>query len=99
MISTLRRAGLLVSLIAAACLFPAGSPAQQKTPVAAADTILIHAKVYTVNEKQPWAEAVAIHRDKILAVGSNSEIEAYRGKSTMVIEVGGRLLLPGFEDC
>jgi predicted amidohydrolase YtcJ len=66
---------------------------------ASADTIVIHGRIYTVNEKQPWAEAVAIRGARIIAVGSDAEIEAYRGSSTRVIDAGGRLVLPGFEDC
>jgi predicted amidohydrolase YtcJ len=59
----------------------------------------MHARIYTVNEKQPWAEALAIRGDRIVAVGSDKEIEAYRGSSTQVIDAAGRLVLPGFEDC
>jgi hypothetical protein len=40
-----------------------------------ADTIIHHAKIYTVNAKQPWAEALAIHGDKIIAVGTQAEVE------------------------
>ena len=64
-----------------------------------ADTVLIHARVYTVNAKQPWAEAIAIRRDKVVAVGSSKEIEPYRGRATKVIDAGNRLVLPGFTDC
>jgi predicted amidohydrolase YtcJ len=64
-----------------------------------ADTVLIHARVYTVNAKQPWAEAIAIRHDKVVAVGSSKEIEPYRGRATKVIDAGNRLVLPGFTDC
>ena len=67
--------------------------------VAAADTIVIHGHIYTVNEKQPWAEALAIRGARIVAVGSDAEIAAYRGSKTKVVDAGGRLVLPGFEDC
>jgi predicted amidohydrolase YtcJ len=63
------------------------------------DTILIHGKVYTVDAKQPWAQAVAIRREKIIAVGDDSEIEKLRGPRTKVIDADGRLVLPGFVDC
>jgi predicted amidohydrolase YtcJ len=49
--------------------------------------------------KQPWAEAVAVQGDKIVAVGSVAEIDHYRGTSTKVIDAGGKLVLPGFTDC
>jgi predicted amidohydrolase YtcJ len=73
--------------------------AQTKVAGAPADTILLHARIYTVNQAHPWAEAVAIRGATIVAVGSDKEIEAYRGPSTKVIDAAGRLVLPGFEDC
>jgi predicted amidohydrolase YtcJ len=64
-----------------------------------ADTLLVNARVYTVNPQRPWAEAVAIRGDKVVAVGSATELNAYRGNSTKIIDAGGRLVLPGFVDC
>lgn len=70
-----------------------------ETKPAVADVILIHARIYTVNPRQPWAEALAIRDGKILAVGKDDEISHYRGSSTKVIDGRGRLVLPGFTDC
>jgi predicted amidohydrolase YtcJ len=64
-----------------------------------ADVLLVNARVYTVNARQPWAEAVAIGGEKILAVGSAKDLASYRGAATKVIDAGGRLVLPGFTDC
>ena len=64
-----------------------------------ADIILVNARIYTVNPKQAWAEAIAVRGDKILAVGDKIKIETYRGKATKVIDAKGRLVLPGFTDC
>jgi predicted amidohydrolase YtcJ len=64
-----------------------------------ADKIIVHGHIYTVNEKQAWAEAAAIRGETIVAVGSDKEIDGYRGSSTQVIDAAGRLVLPGFEDC
>jgi predicted amidohydrolase YtcJ len=64
-----------------------------------ADVIVIHGHVYTENPKQPWAQAVAIYRGKIVAVGDDPEIERRRGMGTKVINAGGRLVLPGIVDC
>jgi predicted amidohydrolase YtcJ len=64
-----------------------------------ADVVLIHARIYTVNTQQPWAEALAIREGKILAVGTEREIARYRSASTKVIDAKGRLVLPGFTDC
>src|SRR3989442_1100318 len=83
------------------CLFSLGaaSAAVPKTKSAPADTIIVHGKVYTVNAQKPWAEALAIRGDKIVAVGSNREIERFRGRGTRVIDARGHLVLPGFTDC
>jgi predicted amidohydrolase YtcJ len=64
-----------------------------------ADTVVTNARIYTVNSQQPWAEALAISGDKILAVGSAKDMAAYRGPATKVIDAQGRLVLPGFTDC
>ncbi len=71
--------------------------AQAQPP--SADTILVNARIYTVNPRQPWADALAIGGDKILAVGAAKDVTAYRGPSTRVIDAQGRLVLPGFTDC
>ncbi len=64
-----------------------------------ADTLIVNAKIYTVNAKHPWAEALAIRGETIAAVGTRVEIEKLRGPDTRVLDAGGRLVLPGFTDC
>jgi len=71
----------------------------QSRVVEPADIIIVHGRVYTENPKQPWAQAVAIYRGKIVAVGEDPEIESRRGMGTKVINAGGKLVLPGFADC
>ena len=63
-----------------------------------ATVIVTNARIYTVAAKQPWAEALAISNDAILAVGSNREIDLFRNENTQVIDAHGRLVLPGFTD-
>src|ERR1041385_569729 len=63
-----------------------------------ADLILTNAKVWTVDTALPRAEAVAVIGDRIIAVGSASEIDAWRGSKTNVIDAGGKLVMPGFND-
>ncbi len=82
----------LLALLALATL----AQAQSQSPVA--DTVILNARIYTVNPRQPWAEALAIGGDKILAVGDSKQIAAYRGLATRVIDAKGKLLLPGFTD-
>lgn len=64
----------------------------------AAELIITNAKVYTVDKNQPHAEAVAVIGERIVAVGSAAEIDQWRGAATKVIDAGGKLLLPGFND-
>src|SRR5947209_8668232 len=63
-----------------------------------ADLIITNAKVWTVDKTHPAAQAVAVLGDRIVALGSNADIDAWRGASTHVIDAAGKLLLPGFND-
>ena len=64
-----------------------------------ADLVITNAKIYTVDSDAPFAEAVAVKGDRIVAVGSSKEIAKYvEPEATRVIDAGGRLLIPGFND-
>ena len=63
-----------------------------------ATLIVTNAVVYTVDKQHPKAEAVAAIGDRIVAVGSRGDIDSWRGPQTKVIDAGGKLLLPGFND-
>lgn len=65
---------------------------------AGADLIFTNGHVYTADPKSPWAEAVAVKGGKIVYVGSSAGAKAKRGRDTKEIDLGGRLLLPGFID-
>jgi predicted amidohydrolase YtcJ len=84
--------------LALLCLIGVGASKQGQSS-APADTVVVNARIYTVNPQQPWAEALAIRGDKIVAVGSMRDIAALRGPSTHAIDAQGRLVLPGFTDC
>ena len=64
----------------------------------AADLIISHARIWTVDSSYPEAQAVAILRDRIVAVGTDAEVAGWRGPATKTIDAGGKLLLPGFND-
>ncbi|MGD8832773.1 MAG: amidohydrolase, partial [Pseudomonadales bacterium] len=64
----------------------------------AADLILTDARIYTADETAPWAEAIAVAGDKILAVGSSAGIAALADKHTRVIDLDGAFVSPGFND-
>ena len=63
-----------------------------------ADLILTRGRIYTVDAANSWAEAVAIAGGRILAVGSAVDIEAYRGDATEIVDLEGRMAMPGFVD-
>lgn len=63
-----------------------------------ADKVFLNAYVWTVNEKQPVAEAIAVRNGKIIAVTTNNDIRRYIDAGTRIIDAGGKLILPGFID-
>ena len=63
-----------------------------------ADLILRGGRIYTVDREQPWAEAVAIRGDEFIAVGRSQEMDRLIGGDTVVVELDGRLVLPGIID-
>jgi predicted amidohydrolase YtcJ len=64
----------------------------------AAETIVTNANVWTVDRNHPRAEALAILNQRIVAVGTSAEMDNWRGPQTRIIDAGGKLLLPGFND-
>lgn len=64
----------------------------------AATLIVSNAKIWTADKQHAQAEAVAVIGERIVAVGASSEIDLWRGPQTKVIDAGGKLLLPGFND-
>ncbi len=65
---------------------------------AAAENILLHGRIYTLDPARPWAEALAIGGGRILAVGSDAQILRLAGPRTLRIDLGGHLLTPGLID-
>jgi len=66
--------------------------------VPAADIVLFNGKVFTVNADRPWAQAVAIRGSRILAVGDDGPVRALADANTRSIDLGGRVVIPGFND-
>ncbi len=75
-------------------LFLGGCQNPKETP----DSIYLNGKIYTVNDAQPWAEAIAIKDGKIIAVGSDEEISGTTGENTIVIDLEGKFVMPGLHD-
>src|ERR1700686_1815258 len=86
------RPSWLYSLIVVLCACCCSASATE------ASLVLVNGKVWTENPAQPTAQAVALDGSKILAVGDNAAIRKLAGPNTRIIDLGGRLLLPGFND-
>jgi len=86
---------LFISLFIQLMLIPMIALGQSKP---AADLIITDAKVWTGDQALPHAEALAILGERIVAVGSNQEVDAWRGRQTKIIDARGKLLVPGFDD-
>jgi predicted amidohydrolase YtcJ len=83
-------------LLVPALILMAGCEPGPANGTGEADLVLLNGRVVTVDRDQPEAEAVAIQGDRILAVGSSAEMEALAGPGTEVVELAGRLVIPGF---
>jgi predicted amidohydrolase YtcJ len=87
---------LFAGLIAAGLLF--GSLTSCAPKKERADLVLVNGKIVTVDESLPEAEALAVRGGRITAVGDNEQIRDYIGTDTEVIDLDGRLAVPGFID-
>lgn len=77
----------------------AGKMPYMESPAPYADLVIKNAKIITINEKNPRAEAVAIKGEFIIAVTSNKNINRYIKEGiTKVIDAKGRIVIPGFND-
>jgi len=73
-----------------------GSMGAQSKP--AADLVILNANVWTGDDAQPKAQAVAVLGARIVAIGSSAEVSLWRGADTKILDANGKLLLPGFND-
>lgn len=86
---------MVIKLIIALLALNLVAKAQQSSP---ADLILHNGVIWTVDEKNPTAQAVAIKDGKFVIVGSNSAALKLRGPNTRVIDLKGNFVVPGFND-
>lgn len=63
-----------------------------------ADLIVMNAKIWTGDAANPSSDSVAVLGDRIVAVGAVKDVELWRGPATKVVDAGGHLLVPGFND-
>jgi len=85
---------MTLSVLLAAGMILAGT-AQKPEP---ADLVLVGGKIVTMDEAKPQAEALAVRGDRIVAVGTSQEIKAYIGGQTRVLDLRGKLAVPGLID-
>ena len=67
-------------------------------PSGAPDLILVNGRVFTADARMPWAEAVAVRGDRIVDVGTNAAVRQRADSATQVIDLGGRVVIPGIND-
>ena len=72
--------------------------AQSQNNLDAKEKIFFNAKIFTANALQPFAEAVLIRADKIIAVGNVNEVKKLAGKNVVLIDLQGGFVLPGLID-
>jgi predicted amidohydrolase YtcJ len=84
----------LMRAVTAILLFMSGVTAGAET----AETIFINGNIYTVNDKQPFAQAIAVKGDRIIFVGANADAEQFRGDKTRIVDLAGKTVTPGFTD-
>jgi predicted amidohydrolase YtcJ len=89
-------AGMCVLLLALAALLPRARARSDAAP--APDLVLVGGRIFTADSSRPWAEALAIRGERIVAVGTTRAILALAGPATRRVELGGRVVVPGFND-
>ena len=79
-------------------LFGLAATACSRQSESGADLVITNGAIYTVNDAQPWAEAVAVRNGEIVYVGDIAGAENLVGKNTQRIDLDGKFMLPGFVD-
>jgi predicted amidohydrolase YtcJ len=71
---------------------------ERRAPVVPADLVLRHGVVYTMWPSRPWVDAVAVRDGRLVFVGDEAGVEKFIGSATRVLDLAGRMVLPGFQD-
>src|SRR5229473_3538948 len=73
-------------------------PTAENSQKSLADLVFTNGNIYTANDKQPHAEAIAVKGDRIVFVGSNAASRNYEGPATRIVDLHGATMLPGMTD-
>ena len=95
-VNTRRLLTLTTIATAMAVVAPSVRPEAQQPASVAADTVLLNGRIVTLDEAQPEAEALAVGGSRIAAMGTNEAMRRHVGAKTQVIDLQGRLVVPGF---
>ena len=87
-----------ILISALATLMASCAPGGDSGNMDSADLILTGAKVFTSNEQQPWAESLAIKDGRFIYVGDSTGASKYISGDTELVDLGGRLVIPGLID-
>ena len=85
-------------LVTTALAITACGNSEPEETVPGADTVFVNGRIYTVDPNRSWAEAVAVSGDSIVYVGSAEGADAHIGSATRVVDLKGRMMLPGIQD-
>jgi predicted amidohydrolase YtcJ len=94
----MRLFGLFVFLLALAPATATCARAEARSAPQPADIVFVHGRIYTVDPERRWADALAIREGRIAFSGSDRGVQPHIGEHTHVIDLHGRLVLPGFQD-
>lgn len=84
----------LVCTVLASALSVSAQSGRRQT----ADIVFRHGAIYTLDRQKPWVDAVAVAGGKIVFAGADQDAERFIGRKTRVVELNGRMVLPGFHD-
>ena len=87
--------GLVCSMLVATAILAEGSKQVGLQNVGEADSVYKNGIVYTVDPVRTRAQAFAVRDGKFLAVGSNDDVKAVTGKDTRVVDLKGKMVMPG----
>ncbi len=69
------------------------SLAATQAPAETADSVFYNGRLYTVDDRQPWAEALAVKGTRLIYVGNDEDVEKYISETTRVIDLQGQMAM------